>query len=75
MALGKKDKKTLPDAAALRAMSATELEAMYAADKEELMRARFQHATASLEDTAFLKTMRRQIARVATILTEKRENS
>lgn len=34
--------------------------------KERLMRSRFEHATANLENTALLSTLRRDIARIET---------
>ena len=39
--------------------------------REELMQARFKHATAQLEKTSELKAMRRQVARISTILNQK----
>ena len=42
-----------------------------AEQREELMTARFKHATAQLEKTSELKAMRRQVARISTVLTEK----
>lgn len=35
-------------------------------NKERLMRSRFEHATATLENTALLRTLRRDIARIET---------
>lgn len=76
MALGKKkEKNVLPDAEKLRAMPVQELEKTLKDTRQQLMNARFQHAGASLEDTASLKNMRRQVARISTILNEKQENS
>lgn len=66
-----KKKKKLPSAADLRAQSVEELQNDLVNKLEELMQARFKHATATLENTAELKTMRRQIARLETILHEK----
>ena len=48
-----------------------ELRAKLAEQREELMTARFKHATAQLEKTSELKAMRRQVARISTVLTEK----
>lgn len=42
--------------------------------KEELFNLRFQQATGSLENTARLKAVKKDIARIKTILTE-RENA
>lgn len=64
-------KKKQPSAAELRALSVEELVKNLSEKQEELMRARFKHASATLEDTAELKTMRRQIGRIETILHEK----
>ena len=58
-------------AAELRDMSVEELRAKLAEQREELMTARFKHATAQLEKTSELKAMRRQVARISTVLTEK----
>ena len=55
----------------LRDMSVEELRAKLAEQREELMTARFKHATAQLEKTSELKAMRRQVARISTVLTEK----
>ncbi|MBD5607704.1 MAG: 50S ribosomal protein L29 [Desulfovibrio sp.] len=56
---------------ALRALSMDELIKKLAENEDELMRARFKHATATLEDTAMLKTKRREIARIQTVMNEK----
>ena len=39
--------------------------------KEELFNLRFQNATGQLDNTARLKTVRRDIARIYTVLTER----
>ena len=72
MAAKKTDKKanTLK-AADLRKLSAEELRSKLAEEREALMTARFKHATAQLEKTSELKAMRRQVARISTVLTEK----
>lgn len=64
-------KKKLPDAAELRKMTLEDLRKSLYERQEELMRARFNHASATLENTAELKTMRRQIARIETVIHEK----
>lgn len=64
-------KKKLPGAKDLRAKSLEELRKALFERQEELMRARFSHASATLENTAELKTMRRQIARIETVIHEK----
>ena len=58
-------------AAELRKLSAAELREKLAEQREELMRARFKHAAAQLEKTSELKAMRRQIARISTLLNQK----
>ena len=55
----------------LSKLSADELKAKLAEQREELMQARFKHATAQLEKTSELKAMRRQVARISTILNQK----
>lgn len=55
----------------LRGLAANELETKLGELREQLMRDRFRHATAALENTALLKTTRRQIARIETVLKEK----
>lgn len=58
--------------AGLRGLDIGELEKKLAEEQENLMRDRFRHATAALEDTALLKTTRRQIARIETVINEKK---
>lgn len=55
----------------LRKLDAGELEKKLGEEQEKLMRDRFRHATANLENTAALRTTRRQIARIETVLKEK----
>lgn len=71
MAAKKNEKAAMATAAELRDMSVEELHAKLAEQREELMTARFKHATAQLEKTSELKAMRRQVARISTVLTEK----
>lgn len=71
MAAKKNEKAAMVTAAELRDMSVEELRAKLAEQREELMTARFKHATAQLEKTSELKAMRRQVARISTVLTEK----
>lgn len=59
--------------AELRAMNVDELQKKLAESREQLMRDRFSHAAASLENTAQLKKTRRQIARIETVLNEKKQ--
>jgi large subunit ribosomal protein L29 len=57
----------------LRSLSVTELERKGAELRDELFNARIRRATEQLEDTASLGRLRRDIARVETVLTQKRE--
>ncbi|MCR5563966.1 MAG: 50S ribosomal protein L29 [Desulfovibrio sp.] len=76
MAATKSAKKTsFPSVQDLRALSVEELNAKLLEQREALMNARFKHATAQLERTSDLKAMRRQIARMETILTEKQQRA
>lgn len=64
-------KKSKVTAADLRAMSLEELQKKLGEEQETLMRDRFRHAAAALENTAQLKTRRRLIARIETVINEK----
>jgi large subunit ribosomal protein L29 len=55
----------------IRGKSASELNDELAALKQELFRLRFQHAVNQLENPLQLKQVRRDIARVKTILRER----
>jgi len=55
----------------LRKKSASELAAELVAAKKELFNLRFQNATNQLENTARIKEVRKNIARIQTIITEK----
>lgn len=59
-------------AATLRDMSVDELQRKLAELRESLFNLKFQHATGQLENTAQLKRHKRDIARVLTVLQEKR---
>lgn len=65
----------LPKVKELRAKNVDELKELLAQNSDELMRSRFRHATAALEDTAMLRALKRQIARIQTILNEKNMGS
>ena len=54
----------------VRTFSAEELKAKIADTREELMKLRFQQITGQLTDTSRLRTLRRDVARMETILTE-----
>ncbi|WP_366077286.1 50S ribosomal protein L29 [uncultured Aeromicrobium sp.] len=58
-------------AAELRALSADELSAKLKEAKEELFNLRFQNATGQLDNTARLRTVRREIARIYTVIRER----
>ena len=59
-------------ASELRDLSPEELSAKSDELRTELVTARLSKATGQLEDTAKLRTLRRAVARVETILREKR---
>jgi large subunit ribosomal protein L29 len=58
-------------AAELRELPVEELEARIDGAKEELFNLRFQLATGALDNTARLKELRHEVARIATILRER----
>lgn len=55
----------------LKAKSAAELNEELVAAKKELFNLRFQNATNQLENTNRIKEVRRNIARIQTVITEK----
>jgi large subunit ribosomal protein L29 len=55
----------------LRELSTEELNKEIDVLKDELFNLRFQQATGQLENTARLKTVKKTIARIKTILTER----
>ena len=55
----------------LRAKSANELSDELVAAKKELFNLRFQNATNQLDNTSRIKEVRRNIARIQTVITEK----
>jgi large subunit ribosomal protein L29 len=57
----------------LQSLSVSELERKSAELRDELFAARIRRATEQLEDTASLGQMRKNVARVETVLTQKRE--
>ena len=60
-------------ASELRSLSVDQLERKVAELRDALFDARIRRATEQLEDTASLRLRRREIARLETVLTEKRE--
>ena len=57
----------------LKAKSAEELNEELVAAKKELFNLRFQNATNQLDNTSRIKEVRKNIARIQTIITEKAE--
>ena len=55
----------------IRELSQDEIETQIANRKEELFRLRFRSATQELENPALVKKLRREIARMRTILRER----
>jgi large subunit ribosomal protein L29 len=55
----------------IRALSTDALQARLNDAKEELMKLRFRQATGELTDTSHMRTTRREVARLATILNER----
>lgn len=58
----------------LRTKSASELNEELVAAKKELFNLRFQNATNQLDNTARIKEVRKNIARIETVLTEREGN-
>ena len=56
-----------------RTQSAAELQNQLVAAKKELFNLRFQNATNQLDNTGRIKEVRRNIARIQTVITEKAE--
>ena len=54
----------------LKAKSAAELNEELVAAKKELLNLRFQNATNQLENTSRIKEVRKNIARIQTVITE-----
>ena len=54
----------------LKAKSAAELNEELVASKKELFNLRFQNATNQLENTSRIKEVRKNIARIQTVITE-----
>ena len=58
----------------LKANSAAELANELVAAKKELFNLRFQNATNQLDNTARIKEVRKNIARIQTVMTQKTNN-
>jgi large subunit ribosomal protein L29 len=63
------------DASALREMTVDELQEKHRQFKEELFNLRFQHAIGQLGNTSRIKEVRRSIARVLTVIQEKKDSA
>ena len=59
----------------LRAMTIDELETKLTENKKEQFNLRVQQATGQLQNTSNLKKVRREVARINTLLTERKKNS
>ena len=59
----------------LQAKSAAALEQDLVAAKKELFNLRFQNATNQLDNTARIKEVRRNIARIQTVITQKKKEA
>ncbi|GMV53586.1 MAG: 50S ribosomal protein L29 [Chlorobi bacterium] len=59
----------------LRSLSTQEIEGFLKESEESIVRLRFQAALGQLDDTSTVKTMRKDIARMKTILTERKKLS
>lgn len=57
----------------LRELGIQELERKSRETRDELFSAKVKHATGQLENSAMLKTLRRDVARIESVLGEKRE--
>jgi large subunit ribosomal protein L29 len=62
-------------AAEARELDIEELQSRIAETRRELFNLRFQHATGQLENTGQLKEVRKNIARLLTILNQKQRES
>ena len=59
----------------LKAKSVAELNEELGAAKKELFNLRFQNATNQLDNTSRIKEVRKNIARIQTVITEKSQNA
>ena len=57
----------------LRTQSAAQLQEQLVAAKKELFNLRFQNATNQMDNTGRIKEVRKNIARIQTVITEKAE--
>lgn len=59
----------------LRAMSIDELEAKLLESKKEQFNLRIQQSTGQLQNTAVLRKVRREVAKINTLIAERKKNS
>ncbi len=59
----------------LRAMTIDELEAKLLENKKEQFNLRIQQSTGQLQNTAVIKKVRREIAKINTLIAERKKNS
>ena len=59
----------------LRAMTIDELEAKLLENKKEQFNLRIQQSTGQLTNTAQIRKVRREIAKINTLITERKKNS
>ncbi len=59
----------------LRAMSSDELDAKLLEDKKEQFNLRIQQSTGQLQNTAQLAKVRKEIAKINTLITERKKNN
>ena len=59
----------------LRAMSIDELEAKLLEKKKEQFNLRIQQSTGQLQNTAVLRSVRREVAKINTLINERKKNS
>lgn len=59
----------------LRSMSIDELEAKLLEKKKEQFNLRVQQSTGQLQNTAVLRSVRREVAKINTLIVERKKNS
>ena len=59
----------------LRAMTIDELEAKLLENKKELFNLRIQQSTGQLSNTAVIRKVRREIAKINTLIAERKKNN
>ena len=59
----------------LRAMSIDELEAKLLEKKKDQFNLRIQQSTGQLQNTAVLRSVRREVAKINTLINERKKNS